>query len=95
MWRRCAEAGWTLEVHAAAVGPLRWFSGTDASPRAQVERAWADRATDAELSVAGGLGQRPGGWRGDSLLGRLNDLTQWRNAGLLQQVAGIGMGRFN
>jgi muramoyltetrapeptide carboxypeptidase LdcA involved in peptidoglycan recycling len=21
--------------------------------------------------------------------------TQWRNAGLLQQVAGIGMGRFN
>ena len=47
-----------------------------------------DRATDAVLSVAGGLGQRPGGWRGGSRLGRLNELTQCRNAGLLQQVAG-------
>jgi len=64
--RRCAEAGWTLEVPAAATGRWRWFSGTDASRRAQLERAWADPATDAVLCVAGGWGSArilEAGWR--------------------------------
>jgi len=64
--RRCEEAGWTLEVPAAAMGRWRWFSGSDASRRAQLERAWADPATDAVLCVAGGWGSArilEAGWR--------------------------------
>jgi len=64
--RRCAEAGWTLEVPAAAMGRWQWFSGTDSSRRAQLERAWADPATDAVLCVAGGWGSArilEAGWR--------------------------------
>ena len=33
--RRCADAGWTLEVPAAAMGRWRRFSGADTSRRAQ------------------------------------------------------------
>ena len=64
--RRCGEAGWTLEVPAAAMGRWQWFSGADASRRAQLERAWADPATDAVLCVAGGWGSArilEAGWR--------------------------------
>jgi len=63
---RCADAGWTLEVPAAAMGRWRWFSGADTSRRAQLERAWADPATDAVLCVAGGWGSArilEAGWR--------------------------------
>jgi len=64
--RRCAEAGWTLEIPSAAMGRWRWFSGSDASRRSQLERAWADPATDAVLCVAGGWGSArilDAGWR--------------------------------
>jgi len=64
--RRCGEAGWTLEVPAAAMGRWQWFSGADASRRTQLEKAWADPATDAVLCVAGGWGSArilEAGWR--------------------------------
>jgi muramoyltetrapeptide carboxypeptidase LdcA involved in peptidoglycan recycling len=49
---RCAEAGWTLEVPSAAMGRWRWFSGADASRRAQLEKAWADPATAERYTPA-------------------------------------------
>lgn len=38
------------------MGRWRWFYGADASRRAQLEKAWADPATDAVLCMAGGWG---------------------------------------
>lgn len=67
--RRCAEAGWSLEVPEAARGRWQWFSGSDQSRRAQLERAWADPLTDAVLCVAGGWGSArilEAGWRPSS-----------------------------
>jgi muramoyltetrapeptide carboxypeptidase len=64
--RRCAQAGWTLEWPAASRGRWRWFSGTDAQRRAELERARADASIDAVLCVAGGWGSArilEAGWR--------------------------------
>ena len=64
--RRCAEVGWSLEVSAAAMGRWRWFSGSDRSRWTQLQRAWADPATDAVRCVAGGWGSArilEDGWR--------------------------------
>jgi len=63
---RCAAAGWNLVVPPEAMGRWRWFSAADASRRAQLDRAWADPATDAVLCVAGGWGSArvlEAGWR--------------------------------
>ena len=43
----------------------------------------------------GRLGAAPWRMEGRLTTGSTEYFTQWRNAGLLQQVAGIGMGRFN
>jgi len=58
--RRCAEAGWILEVPAAAMERWRWFSGAGASQRAQLERTWAD-PVPAERYTPARAEMRPNG----------------------------------
>lgn len=88
--RRCAAEGWELVVPADALSRWRWFSGSDSSRRAQLERAWADRATDAVFCVAGGWGSArilEAGWKQE---GRPLWLVGFSDASalLLAQLAG-------
>jgi muramoyltetrapeptide carboxypeptidase len=54
--RRCQEQGWTLLTPPELFGRWRWFSASDPSRAASLQRAWQDSAVDALFCVGGGWG---------------------------------------
>ncbi len=54
--RRCTDQGWALLTPTELFGRWRWFSASDASRAASLQRAWQDTGVDALFCVGGGWG---------------------------------------
>ncbi len=54
--RRCTDQGWALLTPKELFGRWRWFSASDASRAASLQRAWQDTGVDALFCVGGGWG---------------------------------------